>query len=326
MPRRAALLVGINYINTPNELNGCYNDIVNVSQFLRSNLGYTSITMLTDGNRNTLPTGHSNPTRQNILAGISNLVSGLVAGDEVLFHYSGHGTLIRDTNGDEVTGYDSCLCPIDYDRAGIISDDELRVCLINKIPKGVKLYVILDCCHNGTGCDIRYKYEDYSILLANRPTMRWKTQQKALLQTKYTETQGDVFMISGSRDEQTSADAYINNQFAGALTYALMSTLRANNIRTYTWSSLLRDIRYFMRVNKYDQIPQIMTGKLINPVSQVFTTPVIAIKKTLDFSGLATGTSNNTDTSRSVTAIGSRSVSTHVVNNSDDIRKIQFYH
>lgn len=328
MPRRAALLVGINYINTPNELNGCYNDIVNVSQFLRLNLGYTSITMLTDGNRNTSPqiiAGYSKPTRQNILAGISTLVSGLVAGDEVLFHYSGHGTLIRDTNGDEVTGYDSCLCPIDYDRAGIISDDEIRTCLINKIPKGVKLYVILDCCHNGTGCDIRYKYEDYSVLLANKPTMRWRTQQKALLQSKYTETQGDVYMISGSRDEQTSADAYINNQFAGALTYSVISILRANNIRTYTWSSLLRDIRYFMRVNKYDQVPQLMTGKLINPESQVFITPVVATKRKLDFSGLDTGTSNNTDTSSSVSAtIGSRSVSKHV-NISDDIRKIRFY-
>jgi hypothetical protein len=322
MPRRAALLVGINYINTPNELNGCYNDIVNVSQFLRSNLGYTSITMISDGNRNTAPqviAGYTKPNRQNILAGISNLVSGLVAGDEVLFHYSGHGTLIRDTNGDEVTGYDSCLCPIDYDTAGIISDDEIRRCLINKITKGVKLYVILDCCHNGTGCDIRYKYEDYSILLANRPTMRWNTQQKALLQSKYTETQGDVFMISGSRDEQTSSDAYINNQFAGALTYAVMSTLRANNIRTYTWSSLLRDLRYFMRVNKYDQVPQLMTGKLITPASQVFTIPVISTKKTLDFSVLNNDGAINTVSS---TGAAGRSITTHV----NDIRKIQFYH
>ena len=31
-PRRTAFLVGINYVNTDNELNGCYNDVVNVSQ------------------------------------------------------------------------------------------------------------------------------------------------------------------------------------------------------------------------------------------------------------------------------------------------------
>ena len=272
LPRRAALLVGVNYLNTENQLNGCYNDVVNVAQYLRLNLGYTqdSIKVLTDGNQGTNIQQMMLPTRENILTGISKLIADMLPGDEAVFHFSGHGTLIRDTNGDEATGFDSCLCPIDYNTAGLITDDDLRTFLINKIPKGVKLYVILDCCHNGTGCDIRYKYEDFSRLIAIRPTLRWITQQKAFLQPKYTETVGDVYMISGSRDEQTAADAYINNQFAGALTYALMSTLRANNIRTYSWSSLLRDLRHFMRVNKYSQIPQLMTGKLISPALPVF--------------------------------------------------------
>jgi hypothetical protein len=79
-------------------------------------------------------------------------------------------------------------------------------------------------------------------------------------------------MISGSRDEQTSADAYINNAFAGALTYAVFSILRANQaaIRTYSWSALLRDVRHFMRVNRYSQVPQMMTGQLISPARPVF--------------------------------------------------------
>ena len=80
-------------------------------------------------------------------------------------------------------------------------------------------------------------------------------------------------MISGSRDEQTSADAYINNAYAGALTYAVFAILRANQaaIRTYSWSALLRDVRHFMRVNKYTQIPQIMTGQIISPARSVFS-------------------------------------------------------
>lgn len=271
-------------------LNGCYNDVVNVEQYLRVNLGYTagSITMLTDGNRSSGGTATTTvgasalpPTRQNILAGLSALVAGMVSGDEALFHFSGHGSLVRDTNGDEVTGYDSCLCPLDYNASpsvggGIITDDELRSLLVNRVPRGARLYVILDCCHNGTGCDIRFKYEDYSSLIqppsAGRAAV-WRTQQKAFVQGKYTETAGEVFMISGSRDEQTAADAYINNAFAGALTYAVFAILRANQatIRTYSWSSLLRDVRHFMRVNRYSQIPQIMTGKLISPSRAVFT-------------------------------------------------------
>jgi hypothetical protein len=277
MPRRTALLVGINYRGTENELNGCYNDVVNVATYLRTVLGYApgAITMLTDGNRGSAFPASVAPTRQNILAGLAALVAGMVAGDEAVFHYSGHGTLVRDTNGDEATGYDSCLCPVDYAGAGIITDDDIRALFVNRVPRGARLYVILDCCHNGTGCDIRYKYEDYSILLSppsSRTSPVWRTQQKAFADGKYADTAGDVYMISGCRDEQSSADAYINNAFAGALTYALFAILRANqaSIRTYSWSTLLRDLRYFMRVNRYDQIPQIMTGQLITPAAAVF--------------------------------------------------------
>jgi hypothetical protein len=236
--------------------------------------------MLTDGNRGSAFPASVAPTRQNIISGITALVAGMVAGDEAVFHYSGHGTLVRDRNGDEVSGLDSCLCPLDYNApasagGGIVTDDEIRALLVNRVPRGARLYVILDCCHNGTGCDIRYKYEDFSLLLrpaTARTSPVWRTQQKAFVQGKYTDTVGEVYMISGCRDEQTSADAYINNAFAGALTYAIFAILRANQaaIRTYSWSALLRDVRYFMRANRYDQIPQLMTGQLITPAAAVF--------------------------------------------------------
>jgi len=284
-PRCTALLVGINYNNNPDAmLNGCYNDVVNVSQYLRTVLAYpaSAVSILTDGNRGAAGAGTASalpPTRQNILAGMAALVAGMVAGDEAVFHFSGHGSLVRDTNGDEATGLDSCLCPLDYNApasagGGIITDDEIRALLVNRVPRGARLYVILDCCHNGTGCDVRYKYEDFSILLSppSARTPVWRTQQKAFTNGRYTNTVGEVFMISGSRDEQTSADAYINNAFAGALTYAVFSILRANQavIRTYSWSALLRDVRHFMRVNRYSQVPQVMTGQLISPARPVF--------------------------------------------------------
>lgn len=286
-PRRTAFLVGINYVNTDNELNGCYNDVVNVSQYLRTVLGYVApgaISILTDGNRNVAGTASAlPPTRQNILAGMAALVDGMVAGDEAVFHFSGHGSLVRDTNGDEATGFDSCLCPIDYDApsasgGGVVTDDEIRALLVNRVPRGARLYAILDCCHNGSGCDIRYKYEDFSILVRGRHTPLWRTQQRAFVNPKYTDTAGEVFMISGSRDEQTSADAYINNAYAGALTYAVFAILRANHaaIRTYSWSALLRDVRHFMRVNRYTQIPQIMTGQIISPARPVFAVAAAA--------------------------------------------------
>ena len=315
-PRRTALLIGINYNNNPDAtLNGCYNDIVNVGQYLRTVLGYapSAITLLTDGNRGDAGAGTASalpPTRQNIIAGMAALVADMVAGDEAVFHFSGHGSLVRDTNGDELTGLDSCLCPLDYNApasagGGIITDDELRTLLVNRVPRGARLYAILDCCHNGTGCDVRFKYEDFSLLLRPPSAGRaaaWLTRQKAFANGKYTETAGEVFMISGSRDEQTSADAYINNAFAGALTYAVFSILRANQatIRTYSWSALLRDVRHFMRVNRYSQIPQVMTGQLISPARPVFAVAAGVTRG----SGLEGNIGSNSMTS------GSRSIST----------------
>ena len=312
-PRRTALLIGINYNNNPDAtLNGCYNDIVNAGQYLRTVLGYapSAITLLTDGNRGAAGAGTASavaPTRQNIIEGMTALVAGMVAGDEAVFHFSGHGSLVRDTNGDEVGGLDSCLCPLDYNApasagGGIITDDEIRALLVNRVPRGARLYLILDCCHNGTGCDVRYKYEDFSLLLRPPSAGRaagWLTRQKAFANGKYTETAGEVFMISGSRDEQTSADAYINNAFAGALTYAVFSILRANQaaIRTYSWSSLLRDVRHFMRANRYSQIPQVMTGQLISPARPVFA--VAAAVGVTRSSGLEGNVSFNSMTSGS---------------------------
>ena len=120
---------------------------------------------------------------------------------------------------------------------------------------------------------------------STRTSALWRTQQKAFVDGKYTDTAGEVYMISGCRDEQTSADAYINNAFAGALTYAVFAILRANqaSIRTYSWSSLLRDVRYFMRVNRYSQIPQIMTGQLISPAKPVFAV-VTGVSRSVDLS------------------------------------------
>jgi len=74
-PRRTALLVGINYNNNPDAtLNGCYNDVVNVSQYLRTVLSYpaSAVNVLTDGNRGAAGAGTASavpPTRISLATG-----------------------------------------------------------------------------------------------------------------------------------------------------------------------------------------------------------------------------------------------------------------
>ena len=272
---RRALLIGINYVGTSSQLNGCINDINNVGSYLFNTRKYNSFLVLTDYTR-------FKPTKANILQAFNALFTNVRAGDELWFHYSGHGSLLRDTNRDEESGFDSCICPLDYERAGFISDDVIRQMLAQRVPKGVKLYIVLDACHSGTGCDLRYKYDDNSYLTSmpsspstTLPTKYiptdWSLQQTSYEFKKYSKTNGEVYSISGCQDEQTSADAFIEGQATGALTFILLSCLRANSQTTYKWKHLLKDICCSEKIRGFTQKTCITSGTPINLESNVFS-------------------------------------------------------
>lgn len=308
---RRALLIGINYLGTSSQLNGCINDINNVGSYLFNTRKYNSFLVLTDYTR-------FKPTKSNILQAFNALFTNVRAGDELWFHYSGHGSLLRDTNRDEESGFDSCICPIDYERSGFIIDDVIRQMLAQRVPRGVKLYIVLDACHSGTGCDLRYKYDDNSYL-TNSPISTsiptplpdkyiptdWSLQQTSYEFKRYSKTIGEVYSISGCQDEQTSADAFIDGQATGALTFILLSCLRANSPTTYKWKHLLKDICCSEKIRGFTQKTCITSGTSINLESNVFSGNVVQIPRR-----------NITSSSNTITAPSSRSTHsqhTHVL-------------
>jgi hypothetical protein len=132
-------------------------------------------------------------------------------------HYSGHGTQIRDTNGDEVDGFDECIVPCDYNTAGVITDDELYNIFKNA---KCRMMICFDSCHSGSGCDLQY-YIDY-----NNGSLT-----KTVNMRKLPIANPNIVMISGCRDEQTSADAYdtVSQRGVGAFTQTLLETLRSSD-------------------------------------------------------------------------------------------------
>ena len=125
---KKALLIGINYVNTNIKLYGCIEDIVNMGDVLQNNYLYDSITMLRDD----ITTNSALiPTRRNILSALNALIAASSNCSEIWIHYSGHGARIRDINGDEISGYDSAIVPIDYLTAGLIVDDDLYAIIRN---------------------------------------------------------------------------------------------------------------------------------------------------------------------------------------------------
>jgi len=248
---KKALLVGINYIENPaNMLRGCINDVRNMqTKLLNVNPECKEYRILTDDSSNLL----LKPTRKNIVDNIDWLVRNLKDGDSVFFHYSGHGGLTPDTNGDEVSKMDSCIYPINTGKIEVITDDELRLLLVDKLPTGCKAFVVLDCCHSGSALDLRYVYgaPEYGKLIMSQ-------------NDKYPKSNGSVIFLSGCDDQQTAADTVDkNNVPSGALTNALLDVWNqyGTNIK---FKYLLWDVRDVLKKKKYTQIPQLSCSTNIN--------------------------------------------------------------
>lgn len=235
-----ALCVGINYKRSPYELYGCINDANNIAGQLNTFFpGSGEIRVLSDDTT-------TKPTKANIMAALDWLVSGLTAGQNVLFHFSGHGGRVRDTNGDEVSGMDSCLYALGM---GTIIDDELRTALAARVPAGCKCLVLLDCCHSGTAVDLRYRWQTPS------------TGQLTYTEAKaYPKTAGSVLFLSGCRDEEYAMDTVgKDDRPCGAMTMALLDTWRTYGAGIKL-KYLLWDVRKYLKDNGYSQVPQLETG------------------------------------------------------------------
>lgn len=244
---KKVLLIGINYIDSSqNALNGCINDVKNVKNLLNKYYpNCKQFKVLTDNSANV----SLKPTRKNIIDSINWLVKDLKKGDSVYFHYSGHGGLTLDFNKDEKSETDSCIYPINNGKIEMIIDDELKKLLVNRIPLGSKCFAVLDCCHSGSGLDLRF---NVNCPIPDKLTI---TQD-----TNYPNTKGSVIFLSGCLDTQTAADTVNSvNEPTGALTNALLDTWNTYGV-SIKFKHLLWDVRNLLQTRGYEQIPQLSSG------------------------------------------------------------------
>lgn len=246
-----ALLIGINYIGQDSSLNGCINDVQRVKKMLIENLHFkeSNIDMLTDNQSDV----NKIPTKRNILFSIYKLIIKARRDPSITniwIHYSGHGTYIQDTNNDEQDTKDECIVPVHYKSSGLISDDFLQYYL-RYLPSRASCVAFFDCCHSGTILDLEYTYNDSTLSFD-------KTSNKKM--------DNNIILVSGCMDHQVSMDAYNingNNEYSGAMTSALLSTLQKYNY-TVRLKELLKDIRDFLNSRNFNQIPILTSTKEYN--------------------------------------------------------------
>jgi len=303
---KKALFIGINYFGSSCELHGCLNDVKNMSEHLFTKWGFSrsNAVFLTDDSTDS----KKKPTRANILNGIKWLVDGAQPGDSLFFHYSGHGGTVKSSAKDESSGYDETICPMDYDSAGQIIDDDLHKMMIAPLQKGTRLTAIFDSCHSGTVLDLPYTYKTDGTLegitcVDNRlaagkafaiaglslfrgdkaGALTGAIQGVGLLMQGGGKAGGDeiqkerekktcvadVIQWGGCKDEQTSADAKIEGQSCGAMSFAFIKSMNESH-GEMTYATVLNGTRKVMVEGHYTQVPQLSTGYKMD-INQKFT-------------------------------------------------------
>lgn len=170
---KRALFIGINYIGQQGELRGCHNDVAMIQKLVTTRLDFnpSETRVLMDDGKSI------EPTAKNILEAFDWFTKGLVAGDSLFLHYSGHGGNCTDTSKDENDSTDETLVPLDYQRNGQITDDVIYSKLVLQIPKDCKLTVLMDCCHSGSIFDLPYIFVSdgsNNPVLTENPKFSWK--------------------------------------------------------------------------------------------------------------------------------------------------------
>ncbi|EXJ67822.1 uncharacterized protein A1O5_09168 [Cladophialophora psammophila CBS 110553] len=306
MGRRKALLIGINYIGSQHQLQGCVDDVNNMAEFLASR-GFSNhpanMVVLTDMND---PRGPYYPTAHNVLAAMNWLVS--EPGCMCFLHYSGHGGQVPDEDGSHSSGFADTIVPVDFERTGQIDSSTLHRALVSALPPSCTLFILFDCCHSGSAVELPFVYrtdDDGNVNLMDnlragaeligeashlirgdfafdsageaRHLLAGATSFFRGLKHQYDgdyeeglhsvgEFEEDwgrenrsVFMFSGCKDEQTSADAFINGRHVGAMSWAFLETMKTDVDWNMSYVQILQNTRALLQ-QRYSQVPQLSCG------------------------------------------------------------------
>lgn len=139
MSKGIALHIGLNQVDEDKygikipPLFACENDAIALEQITKNTGFQTQLLLSSDANTT------------NIISQIKESAKQLKSGDTFLLSYSGHGSQIRDLNGDEKDGLDEYW--VTYDKP--LFDDELYF-LFPLFNESVRVILISDSCHSGT--------------------------------------------------------------------------------------------------------------------------------------------------------------------------------
>jgi hypothetical protein len=148
----------------------------------------------------------------------------------------------------------------------------------------------MDCCHSGTNTRAipppdaplipRYLPNPWDIMAEESGRrLRGKVASELRSSPRTLRKKSDVvtanipeLLVTGCRDTQTSADAYIGGTYNGALTYNLVATIQAAKGKL-TYRELHQGVLERLKKGDFDQVPQLEGRK--DGFDRPFLTPSV---------------------------------------------------
>ena len=249
---KKALCIGINdYPGTANDLKGCVNDASDWAAEL-GRRGFT-VTKLLD----------AQATKAGMVGAIRNLIGAAGDGDTVVITYSGHGTWVPDSSGDESDGRDEALVPYDISSSGPLIDDEIQR-LFGAAAAGVRILMIADSCNSGSVTRGREDDMDTGKTRARfMPLSDWMPKDQlpaaggaAPRVVSGLKRVGGDLLLAGCMDAERSMDSSFQGRPNGAFTYYALKTLRERKPANYdAWFNAIRE---YLPNARLAQTPQIL--------------------------------------------------------------------
>lgn len=247
--------VAVNYISQPqNTLTSCWNDVASLQAAFAARYGkFAKSWLLTDNPSPTLNRAATAvqqlgaPTSTGLESAWSNLLTtiGRTGGGgevDIVFAYSGHGSYRPTTDPTSLTGQSDCIVLLDK----FFWDTEIHRLLISGVQQaGVRMLMVLDSCNSANAARLGWTWNQLS-----------DTANQASTNTDVSATSPTVALISGCRDEQTSAAGPTTADLSEC-TRVLLQSLGAGAAGAVPITNVVREMRSLLRAAHDTQIPQL---------------------------------------------------------------------
>lgn len=262
--RIRSVLVGVDVYEQPDvpRLSGCVNDVALVRRILKQYFGVP--------NEDIRVLVNQRATKEFIMHRLRTTIEEAEHGDVVVFYFSGHGSQIRDRDGDELVDHlDEVLCPydMDWDRGTYIVDDDIDA-LFAEARSDILLEAFFDCCFWGAGprelqadlrpqalrTDVRYLPPPLDIA-ARAEGDEEIVHVHRLLECNCFADSNVVW--AASAEGEAAAEDYLDGRAHGVFTYWGCRFIEANVerllVEEYSREQLLEDVRDYMHSFGYAQ-------------------------------------------------------------------------